>query len=148
MLPPAYFRSRAFTTANAVVFFQLVSLIGSLFFISQLFQTGLGYRPLGAGVRLLVWTAMPMLVAPLAGALADRFGNKPFMVVGLPCRASVWRGWPRSSPRASATARWSCPLIVAGIGISMCFPTIANAVVGSVRREDAGVAAGANSIPP
>ncbi len=47
MLPLGYFRVRAFWTANVVVFLQFVSLIGSLFFITQLFQIGLGYSPLG-----------------------------------------------------------------------------------------------------
>ncbi|HLQ56556.1 MAG TPA: hypothetical protein VK162_20090 [Streptosporangiaceae bacterium] len=54
MLPLAYFRRRAFSTANGVIFFQFISLIGSLFFITQLFQVGLGYSPLGAGLRILV----------------------------------------------------------------------------------------------
>jgi hypothetical protein len=34
---------------------------------------------------------------------------------------------------------------VAGIGISLCFPTVANAVVGSVPPEDMGIASGTNS---
>jgi EmrB/QacA subfamily drug resistance transporter len=88
MLPLAYFRRRGFATANAVVFFQFMSLIGSLFFITQLFQLGLGYSPLAAGLRILVWMAMPMLVAPAAGALADRIGNRPFMVAGLILQAA------------------------------------------------------------
>ena len=29
--------------------------------ITQLFQIGLGYTPLQAGLRILVWMAMPML---------------------------------------------------------------------------------------
>jgi EmrB/QacA subfamily drug resistance transporter len=70
MLPLAYFRRRGFAAANAVIFFQFTSVIGSLFFITQLFQIGLGYSPLGAGRRILVWMAMPMLVAPAAGAPA------------------------------------------------------------------------------
>jgi hypothetical protein len=37
------------------------------------------------------------------------------------------------------------PLLISGIGISMCFPTTANAVTGSVPPQDAGVAAGANT---
>jgi EmrB/QacA subfamily drug resistance transporter len=43
MLPLAYFRSREFNTANGVIFFQFISLIGSLFFITQLFQIGMGW---------------------------------------------------------------------------------------------------------
>jgi EmrB/QacA subfamily drug resistance transporter len=54
MLPLAFFRRRGFTSANGVIFFQFMSLIGSVFFISQLFQIGLGYSPLSAGVRILV----------------------------------------------------------------------------------------------
>src|SRR6185312_5442235 len=49
MLPLAYFRRRGFSTANAVIFFQFMSVIGSLFFITQLFQIGFGYSPLAAG---------------------------------------------------------------------------------------------------
>ena len=37
------------------------------------------------------------------------------------------------------------PLIVAGVGISMVFPTVANAVVGSVPITESGVAAGTNN---
>jgi MFS family permease len=46
-----------------------------------------GYSPLGAGVRLLPWTMPPMVIAPIAGVLADRYGNRPFMVLGLALRA-------------------------------------------------------------
>ncbi len=84
--------ARGFATANGVIFFQFISLIGSLFFITQLFQVGLGYSPLGAGLRILVWMAMPMLVAPVAGALADRVGNRPFMFSGLVLQAGGL-GW-------------------------------------------------------
>jgi MFS family permease len=34
---------------------------------------------------------------------------------------------------------------VAGVGISLCFPTVANAVVGSVPASEMGIASGTNS---
>jgi len=92
MLPLAYFGRRGFATANTVVFFQFISVIGSLFFITQLFQLGMGYSPLQAGLRILVWMAMPMAVAPIAGALADRIGSRPFMAAGLAMQA-IGLGW-------------------------------------------------------
>jgi EmrB/QacA subfamily drug resistance transporter len=145
MLPLDYFKRRAFSTANVVVFFQAVSLIGSLFMIAQLFQTGLGYDPLQAGLRILVWTAMPMLVAPVAGVMSDRFGNKPFMVAGLLLQGGGL-GWLAAVTEPGVGyGRLVMPLVIAGIGISLCFPTVANAVVASVPVEDAGVAAGANT---
>ncbi|NUS11874.1 MAG: MFS transporter [Streptomyces sp.] len=145
MLPLHYFRVRGFSAANGTVFFMMFSLIGSLFMITQMFQLGLGYDPLQTGLRILVWTAMPMLVAPLAGTLSERLGNKPFMVCGMLLQAAgmLWLGLVADA--GTGYGRVVGPLVVAGIGISMVFPTVANAVVGSVPVEDSGVAAGANN---
>jgi EmrB/QacA subfamily drug resistance transporter len=145
MLPLAYFRRRGFATANAVIFFQFISVIGSLFFITQLFQLGMGYSPFQAGLRILVWMAMPMVVAPIAGALADRIGNRPFMVVGLAMQA-IGLGWLASAAGpGTGYGTLVAPLIVSGIGVSLCFPTVANEVTGSVPAADVGVAAGTNN---
>jgi len=38
------------------------------------FQTVQGYSPLASGLRVLPWTGMPMIVAPIAGILSDRIG--------------------------------------------------------------------------
>ena len=54
-----------------------------MFFFAQFLQTGLGYGPLEAGLRLMPWTATFITVAPVAGALADRIGERPLMVLGL-----------------------------------------------------------------
>jgi EmrB/QacA subfamily drug resistance transporter len=145
MLPLGYFRRRGFATANAVIFFQFISLIGSLFFITQLFQIGLGYSPLGAGLRILVWMAMPMLIAPVAGALADRFGNRPFMFSGLALQAIGLAWLAVVAEPAVSYGTLVAPLIVAGVGTAMCFPTVANAVTASVPPADVGVAAGTNN---
>jgi EmrB/QacA subfamily drug resistance transporter len=145
MLPLAYFRRRGFSTANAVIFFQFISLIGSVFFIAQLFQIGLGYSPLAAGLRILVWVATPMLVAPVAGALADKIGNRPFMFFGLILQAAGL-GWLAAVATSGVSyGALVAPLIIAGVGISMCFPTVANEVTGSVPPADVGVAAGTNN---
>jgi EmrB/QacA subfamily drug resistance transporter len=145
MVPIAYFRRRGFSTSNAVAFLQFVSVLGSLFMITQLFQIGLGYAPLPAGVRILVWMAMPMLIAPAAGALADRFGNRPFMVAGLLLQSIglAWLGWIASA--GIGYGRLVGPLIIAGVGIALCFPTVTNAVVTSLPVGDSGIAAGVNS---
>ena len=92
MLPLGIFRSRGFSAGNATNFFQFASLLSAVFFMAQFLQTGLGYGPLGAGVRLLAWTATLTAIAPFAGTLADRLGERPFMVAGLRSRASGWRG--------------------------------------------------------
>ncbi len=145
MLPLSHFRRRGFSTANAAAFLLFASLLGALFMITQLFQFGLGYSPLEAGVRILVWTAMPLLVAPVAGALADRFGTRPFMLTGLLLQGLglallAWRVEP-----GLGYGEVVVPLIIAGVGISMVFPSVANAVTSSVPLGEAGVAAGVNN---
>jgi len=145
MVPLAYFRRRGFATANAVAFIQNVSLIGSLFILSQLFQIGLGYSPLQAGLRILVWNGTLMVTAPIAGALADRYGNRPFMVLGLLMQAGGLAWLAATVVAGVGYGSLVAPLIVAGVGISMVFPTVANLVTGSLPDEEAGVAAGVNS---
>jgi EmrB/QacA subfamily drug resistance transporter len=144
MVPLRLFRSRDFSAANGVGFFLSVSLIGSLFFITQLFQIGLGYSPMQAGARILIWMAMPMLVAPLAGGLSDRFGNKPFMLAGLTLQGAgaLWLAAVVTPHVGYPTM--VAPLIISGTGISLCFPSVANAVTGSAARRDAGIASGVN----
>ena len=85
------FRSRAFSAGNAAMFFTFASLFTAVFFFAQFLQTGLGYGPLDAGLRLLPWTATFITVAPVAGALADRIGERPLWSAGCRCRRSGWR---------------------------------------------------------
>src|SRR3954452_12025363 len=145
MIPLGLFRSRTFASANAVSLFMYAGLFGALFLMSQFFQSCLGYSPLEAGVRLLPWSMPPMFIAPIAGALADRYGNRPFMALGLALQAAglAWVALI-ASPDVSYL-QVGVALTIAGTGTSFCFPTVANAVVGSVPQEDAGVASGTNA---
>jgi EmrB/QacA subfamily drug resistance transporter len=145
MLPLAYFRRRAFSAAGAVAFPFSFALIGSVFWIAQLLQVGMGYSPLASGLRMLVFTMMPMLFAPLAGIGADRAGNRPFMAGGLLLMGGGFLWLALTLQAGVGYASLIGPFIVAGIGISFVFPTLANAAVGSVPLADSGVAAGANN---
>ena len=82
MLPLRFFRSRAFSSVSVVSFSMYFGVFGSIFLLAQFFQVTQGYSPLEAGLRTLPWTAMPMLVAPIAGVLSDRIGSRPLMVDG------------------------------------------------------------------
>jgi EmrB/QacA subfamily drug resistance transporter len=146
MLPLVLFRQRAFASANAVSFCMYASLFGAAFLMAQFLQTALGHSPLGAGIRLLPWTAAPMVISPLAGALSERYGNRPFMVLGMALQA-IGLGWVAliAAP-GMGYLELGVALTVAGVGIAMCFPTVANAVMSSVPQAEAGVASGTNSM--
>ena len=83
MLPMRFFRNRAFAAANAASLAMFFGMFGSVFLLTQFLQLVLGYSPLQAGIRTLAWTAMPLFIAPAAGALSDRIGGRPIMAFGL-----------------------------------------------------------------
>jgi MFS family permease len=128
-----------------VSFFMYAGLFGALFLMSQFFQTCLGYSPLGAGVRLLAWSMPPMFIAPIAGALADRYGNRPFMALGLALQGIGLAWVALVAAPGVGYAQLGIALVIAGTGTSFCFPTVANAIMGSVPLREAGVASGTNS---
>ena len=146
MLPLRLFGNRIFTVATAVSFLLYAALYGTVFFLSQYMQVGLGYSALEAGLRLIPWTATLLLVAPLAGALADRFGNRPVLVIGLLLK-SAGLAWvvAVASPETSYTALL-LPLIVEGIGTSMAIPVVQSAMLGALPGDDIGKASGVNGV--
>jgi MFS family permease len=141
-----FFRSRAFSAGNAAIFLTFGSLFGAVFFYAQLLQTGLGYDPLGAGLRLMPWTATFMTVAPVAGALVDRIGERPFMVAGLSLQAVGLAWLALIAEPGMAYSQMLAPFIVGGVGVSMAIPAAQNSVLGSVREDAIGKAAGTNSM--
>ena len=87
MLPMRFFRNRTFALANVSSLFMFFGMFGSIFLLAQFFQTVQGYSPLQSGLRILPWTAMPIFVAPIAGALSDRIGGHRLMGAGLALQA-------------------------------------------------------------
>jgi EmrB/QacA subfamily drug resistance transporter len=146
MLPTRFFRSRSFSAGNAAIFLTFASLFGAVFFYAQLLQVGQGYGPLGTGLRLMPWTATFMTVAPLAGALADRIGERPLMVAGLSLQAAGMAWLALIAEPGLAYSQMLAPFIVAGVGVSMAIPAAQNSVVGSIGDDAIGKAAGANSM--
>jgi MFS family permease len=146
MLPAHLFRSRSFSVGNAAIFFTFAALFGAVFFCAQLMQTALGYGPLEAGLRLLPWTATFMTIAPVAGAMADRIGERPLMVTGLSLQAAGLAWLALVAEPGVAYTSLLAPLIVAGVGVSLAIPAAQNSVLASSSLEVVGKAAGANSM--
>jgi EmrB/QacA subfamily drug resistance transporter len=146
MLPIRYFRSRAFSAGNAAIFFTFASLFGAVFFYAQLLQFGLGYGPLDTGLKLLPWTATFMTVAPVAGALADKIGERPLMVAGLTLQTVGMAWMALIADPGLGYSEMLAPFLASGIGVSMAIPAAQNSVVGSVGIDAVGKAAGANSM--
>jgi EmrB/QacA subfamily drug resistance transporter len=145
MLPLGLFRGRSFTLVNLASMLMFFGMFGSVFFLIQLFQDVYGMSPLDAGVHALPWTAIPMLAAPIAGALSDRIGGRVIVGVGLVCQAAALF-WIAAITTTTVDYTHLIPaLALGGIGNGLFFAPIANLVLGSVRRDQEGLASGVNN---
>jgi EmrB/QacA subfamily drug resistance transporter len=144
MVPPALFAARDFAIGNITTFLMSGAIFAGGLLVTEEFQLARHYSPVGAGLHLLPFFATPMLVSPLAGALSDRIGRRPIIVVGLGLLTAgfVWVAW-----RGSLRTSWIelvIALLIAGVGISMALPTVPTAVLSAVPAQDMGKASGIN----
>ncbi|MFI0721615.1 DHA2 family efflux MFS transporter permease subunit [Streptomyces sp. NPDC021224] len=145
MLPMRFFRRRAFSAINAATMLMFVGMFGSIFLLSQFLQTVLGYSPTEAGLRMLPWTGMPMIVAPIAGYLSDRVGGRPVVAAGLALQA-IGLGWFAviASPDVSYATQLPS-LIISGVGMALYFPASTSLGMSSVEPHEQGIASGASN---
>jgi len=145
MLPMRFFRNRAFAAANAASLLMFFGMFGSIFLLTQYLQNVQGNSPLEAGVRMLPWTGMLMIVAPIAGALSDRIGARPLIVTGMALQATAL-AWLAAITAPDAAYTDLVPaFVLAGVGMGLFFAPVAAVVLGAVRSSEAGKASGANN---
>src|SRR3954463_10979490 len=143
MLPMRLFRSRGFSATNLASVLMFFGMFGSIFLLAQCLQTVQHSSPLQAGIRTFPWTGMPILVAPLAGILADRIGGRPVVLTGLVMQAIGLAGL---APVATSTVSYGAlvpAFVISGVGMSLFRAPVATLVLGSVRRHEEGIASGA-----
>ena len=145
MLPMRFFRNRTFALTNVASLFMFFGMFGSIFLLAQFFQTVQGYSPLQAGLRILPWTAMPIFIAPVAGALSDRIGGQRIMGVGLALQAAALAWIAAVSTPAVPYADLVAPFFLSGIGMALFFAPVANVVLSAVRPQEEGQASGAQN---
>jgi EmrB/QacA subfamily drug resistance transporter len=145
MLPMRFFANRTFALANLSSLLMFFGMFGSIFLLTQFFQTVQGYSPLGSGLRILPWTVMPLFVAPVAGMLSDRIGGRVLMATGLAFQ-SIGLAWVAAVASPSVPySEMVAPFALSGFGMALFFAPVANVVLAAVRPEEEGQASGANN---
>jgi EmrB/QacA subfamily drug resistance transporter len=142
MIPLGLFRSASFSAAVATQFLLAAAIYSAAFLTSQFFQFALGDSPLGTGLRFLPWTATPMVIAPIAGALFDKIGARPLIVPGLLTQAGGFAWIVYLAARSSGYASYVVPFVIAGVGVSMALPCVSAAGLNAVSPQLLGKAAG------
>lgn len=145
VLPLRLFSSRSFSVANVIALFFTIGMFGTVFLLAQYLQIVNGYSPLGAGLRTLPWTAAPMVVAPVAGALAPRVGLRPLLATGLVLQTASLVWFAVLTEAGSAYSSFVPALLMAGVGMGLTFAPMATAVLDGLPESDFAVASSANS---
>jgi EmrB/QacA subfamily drug resistance transporter len=143
MLPLGLFRRPSFTGVQLAAFTMSGSLLAMFLYLTLYLQNYLGYAPLAAGLRYLPITLLAFLVGPIAGALLSRVPARLLLSVGL---AMTGVGLLLMSG-IQAGSEWTTLLggfLVAGAGVGLLNPVIANLAVSVAPNQHSGMAAGIN----
>jgi hypothetical protein len=112
-------------------------------YLTLYMQNYLGHTPLEAGLRYLPITLASFFVAPIAGALLSRVQARVMLSIGL---AAAGLGLMLMTG-LDAGDEWTTLLagfLVAGAGIGLLNPVIADVAVSVVPKEQSGMASGIN----
>jgi predicted MFS family arabinose efflux permease len=112
-------------------------------YLTLYLQNFLGYSPIGAGLRYLPITIASFVVAPLAGMALARVQARVLMGAGLALTGlglALMAGLHLDSGWTALLAGF----LVAGIGVGLLNPVIADVALSVVPKERSGMAAGIN----
>jgi EmrB/QacA subfamily drug resistance transporter len=143
MLPLHFFRRHAFSGVQVAAFAVSGSMFALFLYLTLYLQNYLGYTPLEAGLRYLPITVGAFLVAPVAGVLLGRLQARVLLAAGL----ALAGGGLLLMSGIQASSEWTTLLlgfIVAGVGVGLLNPVIADVALSVVPKEQSGMAAGIN----
>jgi EmrB/QacA subfamily drug resistance transporter len=145
LLPLRLFRDRSFSIANIVGFGFSFGMFGAVFILIQYLQVVQGSTPLEAAIQTTPWTMAPMVVAPIAGALAPRVGTRLLIVTGLVLQ-SAGLFWLAATMAEDTPYTTMLPaFIAAGLGMSLVFAPSSTAVLANLVPQDTAKGSGTNS---
>jgi EmrB/QacA subfamily drug resistance transporter len=145
MVDFVFFKSRTFLGANLVAVVISFAMLAQFFFMALYMQNILHFSALGAGVRFLPATLMIVIVAPIAGRLADRIGPKPLMLAGLSL-IGVSLFLQTFINDSSGYGTLLPAFVLLGVGIALTMSPMSTAAMNSVELSKAGVASGVLSM--
>lgn len=141
LLDLSLLRRRTFAGPNVVTLMATAVMCSLFFFLALYLQSVLGYSALSAGLLLLPLTVPIVVVAPLAGRLADGIGARLPVTIGMLMLAAALFGLSGMGVDSGA---WSLMpwLALAGIGIGLTSTPTTTAAMDGPDSDQYGMAAG------
>ncbi len=145
MLPLELFRHRNFSVTNAQTFAMYggLGLLG--FFVTIYLQQVAGYSALKSGVTGLIPTIVMFFLSARMGRLADRFGPRPFLIVGPLLVAAGFALMERYGTSVSLVGDVLPALLVFSLGLSFTVSPLTATVLADASEMDAGIASAVNN---
>lgn len=145
MLPMRVFRSVQFSAANLVTLLVYAALGGALFLLPIALQQVAGYSPLQAGISLLPFTALMLLLSARMGALAARIGPRLPMIVGPLVAGAGLALLARIDSDGTYVTEVLPAVLVFGLGMTITVAPLTSTVLDAAPTELAGVASAVNN---
>jgi predicted MFS family arabinose efflux permease len=143
MLPLHLFRKPAFTGVQLAALAVSASMFALFLYITFYLQGYLGHDPLEAGLRYLPFTVVNFFVAAATGALISKVPARVLLSAGLGVTGIGLLLMGGLDP----TDEWTALLggfVLAGAGVGLINPVIADVAVSVVPKEQSGMASGIN----
>ena len=145
LVPPDIFANRTFVVANLLTFVVYAALGGVMMLFVMQLQVSLGYAPTLAGLASLPISVIMLILSARSGKLAQRFGPRPFLVVGPLVIALAMVMYTGVEPGASYLLNVLPAVIVFGLGLAAVVAPVTATVLAAAEDRHAGVASGVNN---
>lgn len=141
MLNLDLFSSRLFSSANLAALCNFIAQYVMVFLTPFYLQNLLGYSPRAAGVAMTAFPLVTLFVAPISGALSDRFGTRLLSTLGAAvCTLALWFMTGLGPGLTRSDVAWRLALF--GLGTGLFQSPNNSAIMGSVSRSYLGIASG------
>jgi EmrB/QacA subfamily drug resistance transporter len=142
MLDLSIFRNKLFAAASGAAFINGLSRFALLFIFVFYFQGPQGDDPIVAGIKLAPMAVAMLISSPISGVIADRHGSRGLAAAGMVVTAV---GLALMATLQIHSPYWQSGLwlFIVGIGSGMFNSPNTAAMMGVVRGDRRGIAAGA-----
>jgi EmrB/QacA subfamily drug resistance transporter len=143
LMPLGLFRSAPVQAGALAAFVHYAAVIALLFFAPLYMQNNLGYTPLESGLAIMPMGLIVIVVSTVTGRLLARFGQRVFLVYGMPFIGLGILTWVWAGDSASY---WQLlpGIVLMSIGEGTTFPALTAASLTDVPQAQHGVASAVN----
>jgi predicted MFS family arabinose efflux permease len=143
MLDPRYFADRRFSLGAMTITVAFFGIFGMFFVLTQFLQFVQGHSALEAGLRILPYGVVLLIVSPRAADLTERHGARIVTTSGMAIAAIGFGALALLEP-SSQYALIAVGLVLAALGTGLLMPPATTALVAALPPAKAGVGSAMN----